>query len=188
MEHIAFRGEHPFLARTQKFTTGAPHFIETGHREPARVPAETLAEIRRVVAHALDTLEIRNGASHAEIKIDGAGRIRLIEIGARMGGDCIGSDLVRLSTGYDFVRMVIQTACGEAPDFTRVSEPRPAEVRYVLTREDYEAFLRLRETEPERILRVVDMHPERIGGTTDSSNRAGCYLCRAAEESGEENG
>lgn len=188
VEHISFRGEHTFLALTEKFTTGAPHFIETGHREPARVPAETLAEIRRVVAHALDTLEIRNGASHAEIKIDGTGRIRLIEIGARMGGDCIGSDLVRLSTGYDFVRMVIQTACGEAPDFTRVCEPRPAEVRYVLTREDYEAFLRLRETEPERILRVVDMHPERIGGTTDSSNRAGCYLCRAAEESGEENG
>ena len=28
-------------------------------------------------------------------------------------------------------------------------------------------------------LEVVDLHPERIGHTTDSSNRAGCYIRRA---------
>ncbi|MBR6829546.1 MAG: hypothetical protein IKM83_02895, partial [Paludibacteraceae bacterium] len=36
-----------------------------------------------------------------------------MEIGARMGGDFIGSDLVRLSTGYDFVQGVIQVALGQ---------------------------------------------------------------------------
>lgn len=29
-----------------------------------------------------------------------------------MGGDCIGSDLVQISTGYDFVNMAIDIACG----------------------------------------------------------------------------
>ena len=33
-----------------------------------------------------------------------------MEIGGRMGGDFIGSDLVRLSTGYDFVKGVIEVA------------------------------------------------------------------------------
>ena len=75
VEHISYEGKHYFLAVTEKFTTGAPHFIETGHREPAPVPEETVAEIRRVVEHALDTLEIRNGASHTELKIDAEGRI-----------------------------------------------------------------------------------------------------------------
>ena len=37
-----------------------------------------------------------------------------------MGGDFIGSDLVRLSTGYDFVKGVIQVALGDfqAPELT----------------------------------------------------------------------
>ena len=35
-----------------------------------------------------------------------------MEIGGRMGGDFIGSDLVRLSTGYDFVKGVIDVALG----------------------------------------------------------------------------
>ena len=30
-----------------------------------------------------------------------------------MGGDFIGSDLVRLSTGYDFLQGVIEVALGE---------------------------------------------------------------------------
>ena len=76
---------------TLKHTTGAPHFIETGHLEPAPVDEETRERVKKVVSHALDTLEIRNGASHAEIKIDADGVIKIIEIGARMGGDCIGS-------------------------------------------------------------------------------------------------
>ena len=38
--------------------------------------------------------------------------IYVMEIGARMGGDFIGSDLVQLSTGYDFLRGVIEVALG----------------------------------------------------------------------------
>ena len=40
------------------------------------------------------------------------GEVFVTEIGSRMGGDFIGSDLVRLSTGYDFVRGVIEVALG----------------------------------------------------------------------------
>ena len=34
VECISYHGEHHFLALTKKYTTGAPHFIETGHLEP----------------------------------------------------------------------------------------------------------------------------------------------------------
>ena len=86
VEGISFGGKHHILTITQKFTTGAPHFIETGHYEPAPVSAETFERVKQVVMHALDTLEIRNSASHSEIKITPEGDIRLIEIGGRMGG------------------------------------------------------------------------------------------------------
>lgn len=178
VEYISFQGEHHFLAVTQKYTTGAPHFIETKHREPAQIEPAMLCKIQQIVSHALDSLELKNGASHTELKIAPDGTIRLIEIGGRMGGDCIGSDLVRYSTGYDFVRMVIQVACGEKPDFTKVCEPCSVESRFIFTKEDQAEFLSLKEQHPEKILRIVDYHPENIGHITDSSNRAGCYIVR----------
>lgn len=178
VEFISYQGNHHFLALTHKYTTGAPHFIETGHLQPAPVSGETLERVKRVVAHALDSLELKNGASHSELKIAEDGTIRLIEIGGRMGGDCIGSDLVRYSTGYDFVRMVVQVACGEEPVLEKVYDPHPVAVRFIFTNEDLEAYHKMQKEEPERILKVVDMHPENIGAITDSSNRAGCYIYR----------
>ena len=176
VEFISYHGEHRFLALTQKFTTGAPHFIETGHLQPAPVNEKTLERVKSIVTHALDSLELQNGASHSELKIAEDGTIRIIEIGGRMGGDCIGSDLVRYSTGYDFVKMVIDVATGKAPDFTKVYDPHPVAVKFIFDQTDLKEFEALRQKSPERLLQVVDLHPENIGKTTDSSNRAGCYI------------
>lgn len=176
VEYISYRGEHHFLAMTKKYTTGAPHFIETGHLEPAPVDDNTLNRVKKIVPHALDSLELENGASHTELKIDADGNIRIIEIGGRMGGDCIGSDLVRYSTGVDFVRCVIQVACGEKPDLTPVCTPQPVEVRFIFTDSDLADFEKIKNSD--RLLKIVDYHPENIGKTTDSSNRAGCYIIR----------
>ena len=176
VEHISYKGTHYFLALTQKYTTGAPHFIETGHLEPAPVSDKMLEKVKNTISHALDSLEIKNGASHSEIKIDAMGNIRIIEIGARMGGDCIGSDLVKYSTGYDFVKMVIQVACGEEPDFTKVCTPSPVESIFIFDKHDIAVLQELEKNHPEKIIRIVDYHPENIGRTTDSSNRAGCYI------------
>jgi hypothetical protein len=71
------------------------------------------ATIYDITQTALNALGLTNGASHAEYKITKDGRIAIMEIGGRMGGDFIGSDLVRLSTGYDFVKGVIDVALGE---------------------------------------------------------------------------
>jgi len=179
VEGISFKGVHHILAVTQKFTTGAPHFIETGHLEPAPVSKELFHKIVNVITHALDSLGIKNSASHSEIKIDKDGNIKIIEIGSRMGGDAIGSDLVYFSTGVDYVKAVIQVACGEEPELTPVGECCSAEVRFILTRDDLKEFERMKAEEPGRILRIVDeVHPSNIGNTTDSSNRAGCYVFR----------
>lgn len=178
VEYISFHGKHHFLALTLKYTTGAPHFIETGHLEPAPVNKETLCKVQSVVEHALDSLELTEGASHTELKIDDSRNIRLIEIGGRMGGDCIGSDLVHYSTGIDFVKAVIDVACGKEPDLTPDTKPISAKVVFIFTEDDKKEFERIEVEEPERILRVVDKNFDMIGKTTDSSNRAGCYILK----------
>ncbi|MCF0245658.1 MAG: ATP-grasp domain-containing protein [Ileibacterium sp.] len=176
IECISQNGKHVFLQATRKMTTGAPHFIETGHVEPSGLDDELLARIKEEVFKGLDALQITTGASHSEIKVDESGNIGLIEIGGRMGGDCIGSHLVPCSTGLDFTEMVIDCALGNPLNFEMKSEPVTAQSHFILSEEDNQEFLKLQKKHPERILEVVDYHPEKIGSTTDSSNRAGCYI------------
>ena len=168
-----------FLAMTKKFTTGAPGFVETGHIQPAPVQPEQLAAVKQVVFHALDTLGIRNSASHSELKISPAGTIRLIEIGGRMGGDFIGSSLVERSTGVDFLRAVIQVALGQAPDLTPRHPGEAAAVRFVFGQADVDVLEALRAQHPEYLLEA-DVQPVHEGKVTDSAGRFGYYLMHAA--------
>lgn len=121
VEFISYQGKHYPLQITDKVTTGAPHFVELEHHQPSTLSAEMYSAIYTITERALQALGITNGASHAEYKITDDGRVYIMEIGARMGGDFIGSDLVQLSTGYDFVRGVIEVALGQfvAPVITK---------------------------------------------------------------------
>lgn len=51
-----------FSGNDTQVTTGAPHFIETGHMEPTFNITEQLKQVKKVVFHALDSLEITYGA------------------------------------------------------------------------------------------------------------------------------
>ena len=113
VEFISYKGKHYPLQITDKVTTNAPHFVELEHHQPADFPAVMYERIYTITERALNALEVTNGASHSEYKITDDGRIVIMELGARMGGDFIGSDLVQLSTGYDFVRGVIDVALGD---------------------------------------------------------------------------
>lgn len=113
VEFISYGGRHYPLQITDKVTTGAPHFVELEHHQPADLSKEMFERIYSLTADALDALGVTNGASHSEYKITSDGTPFIIEIGARMGGDFIGSDLVRLSTGYDFVKGAIDVALGK---------------------------------------------------------------------------
>ena len=145
VEYLSWRGEHRFLAVTEKFTTGAPLFVETGHLQPPRhMDDKTLAAIKNLVPQVLDCLGVKYGASHTELKVDSDGTIRLIECGARMGGDCIGSDLVRLSTGVDFIRAVIEAACGIEPTCIKAPETHISAVRFIFGPADFAALETIR--------------------------------------------
>ena len=119
VEFISYHGIHYPLQITDKVTTGAPHFVELEHHQPADFTKGQYGRIYDLTNRALDALGVTNGASHSEYKITKDSRIYVMEIGARMGGDFIGSDLVQLSTGYDFLRGVIEVALGrfEEPAF-----------------------------------------------------------------------
>lgn len=110
VESISFGGEHYFLAFTDKVTSGAPHFVELEHHQPANLTSIENSQIQELLTSALTTLGITNGAAHSELIIDVENKIYINEIGARMGGDFIGSHLVELSTGYDYLNGVLDVS------------------------------------------------------------------------------
>ncbi len=113
VESISFEGKHYILQMTDKVTTGAPYFVELEHHQPSSLPENIQKRVKEIVLHALDALHIQYGAAHSELKITENDDIKVIEIGARMGGDFIGSNLVQLSTGYDFLQGVVEVAIGK---------------------------------------------------------------------------
>lgn len=121
VEYISYRGHHYFLQITDKVTSGAPRFVELQHHQPAQIPSSVWERIKAMVESALTALKIENSASHTEIKWNSSDELFIIETGARMGGDRITSDLVRLSTGYDFVDGAIKLAINqfEVPVFPK---------------------------------------------------------------------
>ena len=119
VETISWKGKHYILAITDKVTTEEPYFVELEHHQPSKLPEEIQLKIKSETLKALTALKINYGASHAEFKITTDGKVYAIEVGARMGGDFIGSHLVKLSTGFDFVKGVIDISLGsfEEPVF-----------------------------------------------------------------------
>ena len=183
VECVSWGGRHEALQVTRKFTTGAPRFVETAHLQPCGLPPEADARVRAAALHALGTLGVVQGASHAELRVGADGEPRIVEVGSRMGGDLIGSHLVPLSTGVDYVGAVVDAALGAEPDLSPRSRPRAAAVRFVLTGADARALARLRDERPGLVVEAGWREPSGQE-VTDSSARFG--HCVMAAESADE--
>ena len=176
VESISIEGEHKILQITKKFTNGSPNFIETGHLQPAILNDKIKGGIENIIKRALDSLEIKNGASHSEIKILD-NEIKIIEIGARMGGDFIGSDLVELSTGIDYLKLVLEIALGKKIDLNKIiaKYENISAVKFFFDENDIKRFENIEKKYKENIKEIfIKNNFEKV---TDSSNRNGyCIL------------
>ncbi len=115
IEVMVIDGKPHVLQITDKLTTGAPHFVEMGHSQPTRQNNENREKIKDLAKRACKAVGINIGPAHVEMILTKDGP-KMVELGARMGGDCITTHLVPLSTGIDMVGCTIQLACGEKID------------------------------------------------------------------------
>ena len=179
VESISFEGKHYVLQVTDKVTTEAPFFVELEHHQPSSLPEDIKSRVKSIVLNALTALHIKYGASHAELKITNDGDIRVIEIGARMGGDFIGSDLVRLSTGYDFLKGVINVTFGDFEE-PKITEHKCSGVYFlcketerllpiIKNAEKYPEIVRAEVTDT--VLRNIEQSADRSGYIIYQSNK-----------------
>lgn len=118
VEIMVVDGVVNILQITDKFTTDAPYFVEMGHSQPSRLDIDIQNQIRDVAERACNAIGINQGPAHVEMKVTSQFGPKMIELGARMGGDNITTHLVPLSTGIDMVESTIRIALGEHPNIT----------------------------------------------------------------------
>lgn len=129
IEIIVWNGKVNVLTVTDKKTTGAPHFVELGHNQPSCYSKEDVETLKAAAVAGVKALGVNNCACHAEAKLMN-GKAYLMEIGARLGGDFISTELTHLSTGIDMVAAAIDVALGIEPDLSIKEEPKGACIRY----------------------------------------------------------
>lgn len=129
IEMIVWQGEIHVLTVTDKKTTGAPHFVELGHNQPSCFSDADVETLKAAAITGVKALGVNNCACHAEAKLMN-GKAYLMEVGARLGGDFISTELTHLSTGVDMVAAAIDVALGVEPDLSVKEEPKGVCIRY----------------------------------------------------------
>lgn len=129
IEIIVWDGKVNVLTVTDKKTTEAPHFVELGHNQPSCYSSEEVEMLKAAAVAGVKALGVNNCACHAEAKLMD-GKVYLMEIGARLGGDFISTELTHLSTGIDMVAAAVDVALGVEPDLSVMEEPKGACIRY----------------------------------------------------------
>ena len=92
-----------------------------------------------------------------------------------MGGDRIGSDLVSLSTGYDFVGAVVSVAMGQSPKIPRIRKRNYAAIRYIFDERDLAALTSIKNGAPNLLLEE-DVSKFGEHAIVDSSSRFGYFM------------
>lgn len=181
VETLAVDGEVNVIQITDKLTTGAPYFVEMGHNQPSCLSLEIQENIKQIAIAANLAIGIQNGPSHTEIKVTDSGA-KVVELGARLGGDCITTHLVPLSTGIFMVENSIRIALGEKPDLTPKWDKGSA-IRYLKNECGVIAKIEgIKEAEKaSNVIQVSIVHDvgERVGEIRSSVDRIGFVIAQA---------
>lgn len=129
VEIIVWNSVVNVLTVTDKKTTEAPYFVELGHNQPSVYPAEVVEEIKAAAVVGVKALGVNNCACHAEVKVQD-GKAYIMEVGARLGGDFISTELTHLSTGIDMVAAAINCALGIEPNLEPTEGKHGVCIRY----------------------------------------------------------
>ncbi len=136
VEIIVWNKVPHILTVTDKKTTEAPYFVELGHSQPSCFPEKDVEEIKQAAYKGVIALGLDNCAAHAEIKLQD-GKAYIMEIGARLGGDFISTELTHLSTGIDMVAAAIDVSLGIKPKLDAINERYGVCIRYFAPKPGY---------------------------------------------------
>lgn len=117
-ESLVIAGKIHVLGLMKKWMTKPPYYAELGHAIPSGLPIKLEQRARECVYNAISALGINFGSVNTDLLITTDGRIHIIDIGARMGGNMIGPCVIPYGTGIDYMAAMIQNAVGDPVDLS----------------------------------------------------------------------
>ena len=112
-ESLVVNGEVHVLAIMKKWMTEPPYYAELGHAIPCGLQNEIEERAKKIVAKAIDALGINHGSVNMDLLITDTGKIHIVDVGARMGGNLIGSHIIPYGTGIDYMGNMLKVAVGD---------------------------------------------------------------------------
>ncbi len=125
VESFVDNGKIHILGIMQKDMTLPPYYAELGHAIPSGLPQATEERILTCVQRALVALGVNHGSVNMDLLISKNGDVHIVDVGARMGGNLIGSHVIPRGTGIDYMGNMIRAAVGDPTDFKPQREPMP---------------------------------------------------------------
>lgn len=117
VESFVENGEPRVLAVMQKKMTEPPYYAELGHGLPSGLSEAMETKVKCCVKTAIKALQLTFGSVNMDLLITEAGSVHIVDIGARMGGNLIGSHIVPLGTGVDYMGNMIRAAVGDPTEW-----------------------------------------------------------------------
>lgn len=112
-ESLVVDGNVHVLGIMRKWMTEPPYYAELGHAIPTDLPVEVEQRAKKCVESAIKALGINFGSVNMDMLISADGKIHIIDVGARMGGNMIGPCIIPYGTGVDYMADMIRNAVGD---------------------------------------------------------------------------
>lgn len=129
VETFVYNGESNILAIMKKWMTNPPYYAELGHAIPSGLSNEIENKIRNCVTKAVKVLGVNFGSVNMDLLLTSSGDVHIVDIGARMGGNLIGSHIVPMGSGIDYIGNMIKAAVGDEACFEPTLPKSPIATR-----------------------------------------------------------
>lgn len=117
-ETLVINGEVHVLGIIQKWMTNPPYYAELGNSIPTDLKKEVEDKAKKCVENAIKALGVNFGSVNMDMLITEDGKVYIIDIGARMGGNMIGPCIIPYGKGIDYMAAMIQNAVGDPVDLS----------------------------------------------------------------------
>lgn len=128
-ESLVVNGEVHVLGIMKKWMTKPPYYAELGHALPSGLDDNVEKKIVECVKKAISALGINSGSVNMDLLVTEDNKVHIVDIGARMGGNLIGSHIIPYGTGIDYMGNMIKNAVGDMVDLRPATKPMAVATR-----------------------------------------------------------
>lgn len=163
IESFVINGQPHVMGVMKKWMTDAPNYAELGHAIPSMLDPDIESKIRKCAINAINALGVNFGAVNMDALITKNGNVHIVDVGARMGGNLIGSHIIPMGTGIDYIANIVRASVGDpvnlisdvsTPVATKLLALRPGKV---LSLPDFASLEKEHDVKIEHHLKVGDV-------------------------------